>query len=116
MTKLGDYQKIFCFFAKSGKLTTVMEKTILENKSKKFVYHHSLESEIRLRKLKNGIWELSGRLVRKLWERYDVNNEEDLKKFNDHLKQDLIQTCLKNHGIRDGDIIFVYGRQFEWIY
>lgn len=108
-------KKILEFFSSTKEWTTIMDKTISNQKNyDNFVYQHSLESEIRLRKIGKGIWELSGSLMHKLCEKYNFKDSEDLKKINQHFKKHGIVECLSDHGIKKGDIVYVYDFQFEW--
>ncbi|WP_036452221.1 GTPase ObgE [Mycoplasma buteonis] len=61
-----------------------------------------------------GYFEVSGKKVEELYHRIPINSYDNLLRFNNILKKIGVWEDLVRRGIQQGDVVSIYGFQFEW--
>lgn len=106
--------KIFEFYEKNKETKTVLEKRLENEYENGFLIEYLPYSEIRLRKIKNGIWELSGQLFDNLLKKNDIDTKEGLEKINDFFEKKEIKECFKIEGLKNKDVVILNNKYFDW--
>lgn len=62
----------------------------------------------------DGVYEVEGKGLYKVFLRTDFGNEEAIKRFNRQLRSYGVDEALRKKGIKEGDEVRVFGYLFEW--
>ena len=63
----------------------------------------------------NGLWELTGERLQRVFEMSKLNNEEDFMRFARKMRTLGIDEALRNAGCQDGDTVLICGYEFEFM-
>ncbi len=86
----------------------------IEYKAKATEVTISLEGDYVVNKEYEGFFEISGSEVQKIYDKIPVNTSENFMRFNRALKKLGVWDELYKQGVKDGDIIRIFGFEFEW--
>ena len=95
-------------------LQTVAEKEITSTKKLIHTFSYPLAKNLSFKRINNNAWELSGKAIKELLTKFNINHPDGLKQFNLQLRKTGIEELLKKEGLRSGDLINLEDTFFYW--
>ncbi|BDU51021.1 GTPase ObgE [Haliovirga abyssi] len=98
-------------------LQTIPREQIEEEKdvSELLVERGMEQPEWDINKIDEGFYEVSGRVVDSLLNRFVLNSEEAIVQFLHMLKEKGLENKLRNFGVKDGDVIKIENIEFDFV-
>lgn len=82
---------------------------------KVYTYNEKKESDFIIKKGDDGIFDITGDKLYRLFTRIDFNNESAVKRFARQLRSLGVDEALKNAGVKHGDTVRIFDYIFEYI-
>ncbi|MCC3160915.1 MAG: GTPase ObgE [Mollicutes bacterium PWAP] len=73
-----------------------------------------LDDEVIIENIYEGAWEVSGKTVKKIYDKIPINTFENIARFNKKMREEGIWRKLIEVGVKPGDIVNIYSYQLEW--
>ncbi|MCP4337205.1 MAG: GTPase ObgE [Mycoplasma sp.] len=86
----------------------------IEYKAKKSEVTITFEDDFIVEKEYEGLFEVYGKEVERIYEKIPVNTSENFMRFNRALKELGVWKELRDKGIENGDTVRIFGFEFEW--
>ncbi|MGI6710018.1 MAG: GTPase ObgE [Bacilli bacterium] len=96
----------------TSSITTFEDKTITEFVEYKY---EKEEEKFVIKKDSDGVYNVEGAVVKKIFERTDFSNETNAKIFARKLRTMGVDAELRKLGVKNGDVVRIFGYEFEFI-
>lgn len=88
--------------------------TLLENEIHRTYKLRDAEEFFTIKLAEDGVYEVEGEGLYKVFMRTDFSNEEAVKRFARQLRSYGIDKALREKGVQEGDEVRIFGYLFEW--
>jgi GTP-binding protein len=91
------------------------QRNLADNETIKVYGFEEEQIDIQILNKGNGQWEVTGKSIFKIYQKFPLATSDNLLLFNEKLRSIGLYDLLRERGIKVGDIVKIFDYQLEWV-